>query len=160
MSLKPTTYSEAKERANRQATRRRAKPALLPPSERYSGLSSKSKLGKPQSPKNRNSGLSSGKSRKRFGAGRKTREWDAERARLKKRFETAGITTCELRRVGCACHNFLGFAHAKKRRMLTKGDLGVVVLACNYCHDQIEVLPHAEMERIIMAIISARSIQP
>ena len=68
-----------------------------------------------------------------------------------------GITACELRYPGCAFDNFLGFAHAKKRRKLPKSELSVVILACNLCHDQIERLPEKEMQHIVMSVINARS---
>lgn len=92
--------------------------------------------------------------------GKKVKAWDSERAKLKPRFIAAGIITCELRYAGCAFDNYLGFAHADKRRNLSVKDLDVVILACNFCHDDIEIRPHEEMKRIVMAVIAARPKQP
>jgi hypothetical protein len=92
--------------------------------------------------------------------GKKVKAWEDERAKLKQRFLAVGIITCELRYAGCAFDNYLGFAHADKRRNLSAKDLSVVVLACNFCHDDIEVRAHEEMKRIVMAVIAARPKQP
>lgn len=92
--------------------------------------------------------------------GPRTRAWSEERAKLKRRFEAVGIVTCELFYAGCAFDDYLGFAHAKKRRKLTREDLGVVILACNFCHDQIEGLAPESMESIVMSTIADRKRQP
>ncbi len=88
--------------------------------------------------------------------GKKVRAWDSARAKLKVKFAAAGIMTCELRWGDCAFDNYLGFAHAQKRRNVK--DLSVVILACNFCHDQLEIMPN--MERIVMTVIVAREVQP
>lgn len=96
-------------------------------------------------------------------AGKKTKAWDAERAKLKVRFEAVGITTCELRgRLNheCTWDNYLGFAHAAKRRKLAPEDLGHVILIDNNAHDIIERLPPEEMKRTVDETIAAREIQP
>ncbi len=90
--------------------------------------------------------------------GKKVKAWDSARAKLKVKFQAAGIMTCELRYAGCAFDNYLGFAHAHKRRKVT--DLSIAILCCNFCHDEIEIKPHEEMERIVMAVIAAREVQP
>src|SRR5690349_17549028 len=64
---------------------------------------------------------------KRLKPGRKTKEWNAVRRRLKIEHERLGITTCELRNNPevpheCSYDDFLGFAHEAKRRKLTKED--------------------------------------
>ncbi len=92
--------------------------------------------------------------------GKKVKAWDNARAKLKKRFAAVGLVTCELRYKRCGVDNYLGFAHAEKRRNLSPEDLDVVILACNFCHDEIEIKPHEEMERIVMSVIAARSVQP
>lgn len=94
----------------------------------------------------------------RIGAGKKTKAWESERAKLKRRFLAVGIITCELRYTGCAFDNLLGFAHADKRRKLSREDLSVVILACNFCHDKIEIDPR--MKEIVMNVIAARKVQP
>jgi hypothetical protein len=93
---------------------------------------------------------------KRLGPGKKVRDWESARRKLKMRFEIAGITSCELRWGDCAFDNYLGFAHAQKRRNVK--DLNVVILACNFCHDQLEIMPN--MERIVTGVIAARKVQP
>lgn len=68
--------------------------------------------------------------------GGKTAQWDAARAKIKRKFEAAGITRCEV----CGSDQFLGFAHRKKRRFIPKDDpeLFVVALLCVTHHDKIE----------------------
>jgi len=89
--------------------------------------------------------------------GKRTRNWEQERARLKKKFEKWGITSCELRYPNvCWRDNALGFAHAKKRRFLKPEELGIVILACSPCHDILESLPHDLMEVEVMQVIKQR----
>jgi hypothetical protein len=88
--------------------------------------------------------------------GKRTEAWEKARAVLKGRFEAAGIITCELRFQGCWYDNGLGFAHTKKRRHLEGGDLYRVVLACNHCHDLVELLPEREMTAILERRIMRR----
>lgn len=90
-------------------------------------------------------------------AGRKTKQWEKERAKLKVRFLVMGITRCELRLRGCWGDNSLGFAHARKRRNLKPHELGECVLACGPCHDQIEALPESEMAATVRGIIAKRA---
>ena len=96
---------------------------------------------------------------------KKKTEWDKVRAKLKPRFEKAGIICCELRYKGCARDNFLGFAHGVKRRYLSKfAEIGsvdhieTVILSCNLCHDVIEGA--SDMSSIVLEIIQKRRIQP
>ncbi len=94
-------------------------------------------------------------------SGKKTKEWDRVRAKLKIRFERAGITTCELGYEGCWRDNGLGFAHAVKRRFIaTPEELEITILACWVCHDVIECKSHIEMRDIVENTISARQAQP
>lgn len=68
-------------------------------------------------------------------------DWNKIRARIKLKFEKAGITTCELRLPGCTYGNFLTFAHSKKvRHWETLEDAEDVILACQKCHGFIEAL--------------------
>lgn len=90
-------------------------------------------------------------------AGKKTKAWEKARAELKIEHEGMGITTCELRYEGCAYDDFLGFAHAAKRRKLTKEDLRHAIICCNFCHDQIEFLPPEQMKRIVDETIRSRT---
>lgn len=92
--------------------------------------------------------------------GKKGKQWVSIRAELKKRFEAAGITTCEIQYAGCWRDNGLGFCHSKKRRNCSEADLWIVILGCNRCHDILETRPHAEMEKIVLEIISERQKQP
>lgn len=89
--------------------------------------------------------------------GKKGLAWEKIRRDLKARFQRAGITTCELQWPACWNDNGLGFAHAKKRRNLKAGELSVVALLCNGCHEAIEILPEHEMERLVMAVIAGRT---
>lgn len=90
--------------------------------------------------------------------GPKTEAWNDARAELKIEFETVyGVTTCELRYAGCWFDNALGFAHAEKRRKLSREDLKHVILACNPCHDILEVKPPEEMKRIVDETVHNRA---
>lgn len=93
-------------------------------------------------------------------AGKKTKAWEKARAELKTEHEAMGVTTCELRYEGCWVDDALGFAHAEKRRKLTKADLKHVILACNPCHDLLEVKPPEEMKRIVDTICQQRELMP
>lgn len=89
--------------------------------------------------------------------GRKTLEWDQERARLKIEFEQMGVTECELRYPGTCWHDYaLGFAHSKKRRFLKRHELKHVILCCNPCHNILESLPHDLMEVEVDQVIRNR----
>jgi hypothetical protein len=97
--------------------------------------------------------------------GTRGRVWKETRKGLKADFLAAGITTCELRvSQYCTPDSNLGFAHARKRSRLSKyaepgqpDHIGTVILACNFCHDRIEIgVSHAMMEQIVMAVIADR----
>jgi hypothetical protein len=99
---------------------------------------------------------------KRLGPGKKTKAWDAMRARVKPLFEAAGITRCELGYMddpepARRCKGEVeGFAHAKKRDETPPDELSHVIAACNNCHAVIERLSHAEMAERVYAVIRAR----
>jgi hypothetical protein len=83
--------------------------------------------------------------------GKRTREWERRRAKLKIRFERAGITHCEVMYPGCHGNYGLSFAHPAKRRFLKGDQLDVVVLACIFnCHKKLEAMPHAAMKLEVM----------
>ena len=89
--------------------------------------------------------------------GKRTIAWEKEREKLKVKFLSWGITSCELRYPGtCWGDSALGFAHAKKRRFLKPHELGHVILACNPCHDILESLGADLMKAEVDATISAR----
>lgn len=92
--------------------------------------------------------------------GKKTREWERVRAKLKPLFQRAGITTCEFRFQGCWHDTALGFAHLRKRRNLLPGELETVALACGPCHDKLEKMPESMMYMAVAGIIKNRHIQP
>jgi uncharacterized protein YheU (UPF0270 family) len=96
------------------------------------------------------------KIKKPLGAGKKTKAWDEAREKLKKQFAAWGITKCELNYEGCWRDNSLGFAHLDKRRYLTEADLMQVVLACNECHQTIEVQSREEMRKELEEVIKNR----
>jgi hypothetical protein len=100
------------------------------------------------------------RSRKPLPKGKKTSEWEKVRRNLKPRFERAGITRCELAYALCMHDNYLGFAHAKKRRNLGPGELSVVILACQNCHGDIECMEEPMMQQIVMQTIERRERQP
>jgi hypothetical protein len=90
--------------------------------------------------------------------GKKGRVWVNTRAELKKIFAGWGITTCEIRIPHqCTRDNFLGFAHAKKRKKLGPGEIWDVILACNNGHDIIEKWPAIQMETYVYSVIIARA---
>jgi hypothetical protein len=100
------------------------------------------------------------RSAQRLRPGKRTKEWARIRAILKPRFERAGITECEFGFVGCWHDNGLGFAHIDKRRNLSLEELWIVALACNLCHDILEIMPRKEMRPLILNIIVSRKQQP
>lgn len=87
--------------------------------------------------------------------GKKTQAWTDARNELKIEFELMGITSCELGYEGCWRTKALGFAHAKKRNDLLEGELKIVALLCNICHDKIEGKP--DMEQIVLDVINERN---
>ena len=100
--------------------------------------------------------------RKRGGilrAGKKVKEWDRVRAKLKKQFQAQGITTCELGYDGCKRDDYLSFAHGRKRRKLEDNELETLtILACQPCHDRIERMAHEGMLAIVQSVISERGL--
>jgi len=95
----------------------------------------------------------------KIGVGDKVNEWTEARKEIKQQFQVWKIFKCELNYKGCWKDNALTFAHAEKRRKLTKEDLYKVALLCVPCHDQIEYLPAGEMKRIVEGIIRVRKIK-
>lgn len=96
------------------------------------------------------------KTPKKLGAGKKTKASDSAREKLKKIFFDRGVTSCELKYAGCWRDNALGFAHLDKRRYLEEKDLMEVVLACNPCHQVIEVQSREEMRKELEEVIKKR----
>ena len=71
--------------------------------------------------------------------GKKGREWENARRKLKKIYYAKEITTCELMFEGCFASNFLSFAHRYKRRdPRCKHTFEQTILACINCHNKIE----------------------
>lgn len=95
--------------------------------------------------------------------GNKKVSWDTTRAKLKKKFQEMGITSCELRMNGCTPFQFLGFAHTKKRADIkTQEDLEDVVLACTNCHQKVEFgrgVTHKMMYDKLKEVISGRFLE-
>jgi uncharacterized protein YpbB len=91
--------------------------------------------------------------------GKKVKQWTDIRGELKKSFAKAGITSCEVRFVGCWRDNALTFAHLDKRRRLTKDDLYKVVLACIPCHTVVEAWNHEDMGKYLQLIIDKRNVK-
>lgn len=96
-----------------------------------------------------------------LGAGKRTREWERVRAKLKIRFERVGITRCEFRYEGCSGGEALSFAHVDKRRFLKGIELEQVALACIFnCHRRLEDMPRARMREEVTRVINERTCQP
>jgi len=105
--------------------------------------------------------------------GKKTKEWEAIKKKLKPAFAAVGITYCEVghylmqdpdyeAQMLQNRHNFfLTWAHGDKRNNLVGDELTTLVaLSCVDCHNLIERLPSAEMRQIIENIIAQRRVQP
>jgi len=92
--------------------------------------------------------------------GPKTTGWEKALRELNAQFIAWGIFHCELRYPGCQLGRCLGYAHALKRsqhpEMYKSDELKRVILACNHCHDIIERMAPAEMERIVDRVIELR----
>jgi hypothetical protein len=97
--------------------------------------------------------------------GRRGREWDSARRRVKAEFALAGITRCEFGYDGCYGRNALTFAHAVKRRYLladaepgSPWHIETVALACLRCHTRLDVIMnHGEMLTAVMLAIERRN---
>ena len=89
--------------------------------------------------------------------GKRTIAWNEERSVLKTEFEKMGIVTCELRYTNCWKNTALGFAHPEKRRNMTFEDLPCVILACNSCHDTLELYNRVRMRKVIETVIKERN---
>jgi hypothetical protein len=94
--------------------------------------------------------------KKGLGAGKKVKQWDAIRAKLKVAFAKAGIIRCEV----CGIDNYLGFAHRFKRSKCSYEELHIVALLCNRDHDIFEAMSHEAMFKEIDSIINRRRVQP
>ena len=93
--------------------------------------------------------------------GKRTRDWERRRAKLKVRFERVGITYCEFGYDGCSGESALSFAHPDKRRFLSGDQLDVVALACIFnCHKKLELMPRDKMKTEVMRVIEGRTCQP
>lgn len=90
--------------------------------------------------------------------GKRGREWITARNWLKKRFNWAGIISCEARIPGCHFDNMLSFAHCKKRREMLEGEIYHVALLCLHCHEIYERLSHEDMHTKIHEIIDRRGL--
>lgn len=90
--------------------------------------------------------------------GKMTLKWNRARAELKKGFENAGITRCELQISRCWRDNGLTFAHRVKRRFIRdEVELRMVCLACISCHSIIEAMSHEEMFEAVDSVIRRRN---
>lgn len=90
--------------------------------------------------------------------GKKSKTWIDIRKDIKKRFGWAGITVCEFRFEGCWFNEALGFAHCRKRRKLTDEEMYHVALACNPCHDKLELMSPEEMHDAVHEKITRRGL--
>ncbi len=77
------------------------------------------------------------KARKPLGIGKKTKQWNEGRAKLKQIFRENGIVECEVHFEKCKVKNYLGFAHVRRRVKLATEEIidpHFVILACQSCH--------------------------
>ena len=93
-------------------------------------------------------------------AGKRTKEWQRIRERIKPLFELVGITRCEFRFEGCLGGIFLSFAHVDKRRFLKPGELERPALACQSCHNKLDLMPREKMRATVEKVIAERAMQP
>jgi hypothetical protein len=95
--------------------------------------------------------------------GAKVKAWDAARAKLKVKFEAAGIVTCEFPLIfmhDCWRDNGLSFAHSHKRTD-PHFQMYKVALACPPAHQVLdEVFTHDQMAIAVHRAIEAREVQP
>ena len=90
-------------------------------------------------------------------SGKRTAKRRAINQRLKKLWEAAGITSCELRLPGCLGSWAMGAAHSKKSRFLiTDEDWMEAALSCCKCHETIEAWSHEEMHKAVTDAIARR----
>lgn len=88
--------------------------------------------------------------------GKKTKQWNRIRAKVKKDFESKGITRCEK----CGSDFGLSFAHRAKRRFIKdEQELSTVALLCIPCHQVIEAKTHEQMFSEITQIIEQREVR-
>lgn len=89
--------------------------------------------------------------------GKRGREWEQARAKLKVTFERAGITTCELQSAVCERNYFLGFAHSLRRRFIaTPEQLNEVLLCCQPCHQLLDLCSAEDTASLVRKTIAAR----
>lgn len=88
--------------------------------------------------------------------GKKAIEWYTLSKQIRAELSEKGINSCEARLDGCLGNWPLGLAHTKKRRHLSKDELGMVALLCQYCHDTLEHGDQKVMFSTITDIINAR----
>jgi len=90
--------------------------------------------------------------------GKRGREWQAVWRRVKPELEHAGVTRCEFGFEGCTHGLFLTPAHSLKRRnCVTEELLAEVAIACQSCHEKLELMLESEMAKHVLAAIAARS---
>lgn len=87
-------------------------------------------------------------------AGKKTREWEAARKKLKIAFAKASITRCE----SCNSDFALSFAHSKPRRIIVGDEIFECALLCSNCHQACDAHGHAKMEEFVKFCIRTRPV--
>ena len=70
--------------------------------------------------------------------GKKTKEWDNAKRKLKALFADSGITYCET----CGTGFGLSWSHSRKRRHIVGNELYEVILQCLRCHQKFEADPN------------------
>lgn len=96
--------------------------------------------------------------------GKRGRAWNAARAKVKAGCVLAGITRCEFGYEHCVSDDQLWFAHACKRRELSrKAERGTpehietAAVACWPCHRKLdEEMTHSQMRKAVMTAIAKR----
>lgn len=92
-----------------------------------------------------------------FKPGKKTKLRHQANREMKKECIRLGIFRCEVGKDGC--HGTPdGFAHSRKgRNMTTLEHYMEACLACNHCHEIIELLPEQEMGDLVRSILGDRA---
>ena len=97
--------------------------------------------------------------------GRRGREWDVARRRVRERLEMLGVRGCEFGFAQCTGKYQTSLAHAVNRRFLSRDaepgtpqHIETVAVACCSCHRRLdEDMSHAMMLEMVMNAIERRN---
>lgn len=86
--------------------------------------------------------------------GPRTKKWRTAWRFLKPELEKRGRTGCEFGFIPHDCGGPLDPAHSKKRGKVKGKDIYAVAMCCRQFHDRMEVMPHEQMESLVMKAIN------